>query len=122
MDLDTSKDFETGLVRVIHEEQCHPRIVFQIAQADVLLVAAKVREADERRVDYVNEAFGAAAMLHVGPAGLADRGHVEAVAEGEEGLLVRAEGVSQRRSLGQPLVLAPAAMFLLMFFDKWSKS
>ena len=69
-------------------------VVLEVAEADVLLVAAEVGEAEERRVDDANEAVGAAAMLDVGPAGLADGGHVEAVAAVDEVLLGRAEDVS----------------------------
>jgi hypothetical protein len=55
-----------------HEEEGYARIVFEISQANVLLVAAQIREADETGVDDTNEAFGAAAMLYVRPACLAD--------------------------------------------------
>src|SRR5258708_16199074 len=87
MDFHSAQDLEAGLVGVVHEEEGYARVVFQISQADVLFVAAKIREADERWVDDANEAFGAAAMLHVGPAGLADGSHVEAVAALDEVLL-----------------------------------
>ena len=94
----------------------------QIAQADVLLVAAQVGEAEESGVDDADEAFGAAAMLHVGPAGLADGGHVEAVAALDEVLLWRGRGCRRAgAALLHALVLAPAAVFLLMFFDERSE-
>jgi hypothetical protein len=95
--------------------------VFEIAEADVLLVAAKVCEAEECVVDNANEAFGAAAMLYVGPAGFADRRHVEAVAALDEILLRWAETISLRRTLLHALILTPAAVLLLMFFDKTSE-
>jgi hypothetical protein len=40
----------------------------------------------------------------------------------DEVLLGGAEGVSQRRSLLHALILAPAAVFLLMFFNARSES
>ena len=80
VDFDATEDLEAGLVGVVHEEQGDAGVVFEIAETDVLLVAAKICEADEPRVDDTDEAVGAAAMLDVGPAGLADGGHVEAVA------------------------------------------
>ena len=39
----------------------------------------------------------------------------------DEVLLGRAEGVSQGRSLLDALILTPAAVFLLMFFDARSE-
>ena len=72
VDLNSAENLEAGLVGVVHEEEGHTWVVFEISQADVLLVAAKIREAEESGVDDTNEAFGAAAMLHVRPAGLAD--------------------------------------------------
>jgi hypothetical protein len=95
--------------------------MFEIAQADVLLVAAQICEADETWIDDANEAFGAAAVLHVGPAGFADGSHIEAVAALDEVLFRGAEAVSLRRTLLHPLILAPAAVFLLMFFDETSE-
>ena len=121
VDLDSAEDLEPGLVGIVHEEEGHVWIVFQVSQADVLLVAAQVCEAEETGVDDTNEAFGAAAMLYVGPTGFADGGHVEAVAALDEILLRWAETVSLRRTLLHALVLAPAAVLLLMFFDQTSE-
>ena len=56
-------------------------------------------------------------MLDVGPAGLGDGGHVEAVAEGEEVLLVGAELVVAGERGLHALVLAAAAVLGLLFFD-----
>jgi hypothetical protein len=121
MDLDSSEDLEAGLVGVVHEEETHAGVVAEVSQTDVLLVAAKIYETDEARVDDTDETFGAAAMLYVGPTGLADGGHVEAVAALEEVLFCGSEGVSGRGGLFDALVLAPAAVFLLLFFDAWSE-
>jgi hypothetical protein len=92
--------------------------VFEISEADVLLVAAQVCEAEESGVDDANEAHRAAAMLYIGPAGFADRGHVEAVATLDEVLLRGTERVARRTTLLHALILAPAAVFLLVFFDE----
>jgi len=95
--------------------------VFEISKTDVLLVAAQVCEAEEPGVDDTNEAFGAAAVLYVGPAGFADGSHVEAVAALDKVLLRWAETISLRRTLLHALILAPAAVLLLMFFDETSE-
>jgi hypothetical protein len=69
----------------------------------------------------MNEARRAAAMLYVWPAGLADGGHVEAVAALDECLFSGAKGVSERGTLLHALVLSPAAMFKLVIFDAGSE-
>jgi len=123
VDLDSSENFETGLVGVVHEEEGYAIVMLEVAEADVLLVAAEVREANQGRVDHMNEAFGTAAVLHIWPAGLADGRHVEAIAAEEEVLLCRAEDVvTLRRGFFHVLVLTPAAVFLLVFFDARSES
>ena len=86
VDLDSSENFEAGLVGVVHEEEGYAIVMLEVAEADVLLVAAEVCETDEAWVDDVDEAFVTASVLDVGPAGLADGGHVEAVAGLNEGL------------------------------------
>ena len=58
VDLDAAEDLEAGLVGVVHEEEGHAGVVFEIAQADVLLVAAQVCEAEESGVEDANEALG----------------------------------------------------------------
>ena len=88
--LDAAEDLEARLVRVVHEEEGDAVVVVEVAEADVLLVAAIVCEADEGGIEDVDEAFGASAMLDVGPAGLADGGHVEAVTALDEVLFGRA--------------------------------
>ena len=89
MDLNAAKDFEAGLVGIVHEEEGYTSVMLKITQTDILLVAAKVREADQPRIDDANETLWTTPVLHVGPAGLADRGHVEAVAALDEVLLGR---------------------------------
>ena len=82
-----AEDLQPAAARVVDQDQRHPVVAGQIADADILPVAAKVREADRPLVQHLEEARRPAAMLDVGPAGLADRRHVEAVARGEEGCL-----------------------------------
>ncbi len=72
MDFDAAEDLQPGLVRVIHEEEGDPGVVLEVAERYVLLVAAEVGEADQLRVDDVDETRGAAAMLDIRPASLAD--------------------------------------------------
>ena len=118
VDFDAAEDFETRLVRVVHEEEGYAGIVVEVAEADVLLVAAEVCEAEEPGIDDANEALGSAAVLDVGPAGFADRGHIEAIAAFDEVLFGRAEEVSLGCGLRNTLVLVAAAVLLLMFFDE----
>ncbi len=56
----------------------------RFADADILSVAAKIREADRRLVQNPHKAGRPAAMLDVGPARLADGGHVERIAGRDE--------------------------------------
>ena len=72
-------------------------------------------------IDDADEAFGAAAVLDIGPSGFADGGHVEAVAALEEVLLGGGESVAEGRGLLHALVLAAAAVLLLLFFDEWGE-
>jgi hypothetical protein len=82
MDLGAAEDLESRLVGVVHEEEGDAVVVVEVAEGDVLLVAAQVGKAEERWAEDVEEAGRPAAVLDVGPAGLGDGGHVEAVAEG----------------------------------------
>jgi hypothetical protein len=95
--------------------------MLQIAEADVLLVATEVCKADEDWVDDVDEAFVAASMLDVGPAGFAYRGHVKAVAVLDKRFLRRTESASGGRGLFHTLILAAAAVIQLILFDAWGE-
>jgi len=118
VDFDVPEDFEARLVGVVHEEQGDAGVVVEVSKTDVLLVAAEIREADKPGIEDTNKPAGSPAMLDVGPAGLADRGHVEAVALLNEFLLRWAEAISLRGTLLHALILAPAAVFLLVFLDE----
>ena len=72
VDLDAAEDLQAGLVGVVHEEERDAGVVLEVAEGDVLLVAAQVGEGDQLWIDDVDEALRAAAMLDVGLAGLAD--------------------------------------------------
>src|ERR1700748_389823 len=86
VNFDAAEVLETGLIRIGHKEKSDTVVVFEIANTDVLSVAEQIVQSDKSRVDDANETFGAAAMLHVGPTGFADGGHIEAVAKSDEGL------------------------------------
>jgi hypothetical protein len=122
MDLDPAKDLEARLVGIVHEEKSDTRVVIEVSQADVLLIPAQIREAKKIRFNDADEAFRSAAMLYVRPAGLADRCHVEAVPQGNEGLFVGTKCVSRPGAFREALILSPAAMLLLMLFDERRKS
>ena len=116
-DLGATEDFEAGLVGVVHEEERDAGVVMEIADRDVLLVAAEIGEGEGSLVEDVQEAGIAAAVLDVGPAGFGDGGHVEAVAEGDEVLLAGAEGMLAGAELLHAGVLSAAAVLLLLGFD-----
>src|SRR6185369_1179737 len=73
-----------------------------VAGAEELAIAAIVGERERVRIEDAEEARRAAAMLHVRPAGLADRPQVEAVACRDERGLVRTERVSVRLAADRP--------------------
>ena len=118
VDFDVSEDLEPDLVRIVHEEEGDAGVVLEIPCADVLLIATKVREAEEFGTDDMDETFGASAMLYVGPAGLADGGHVEAVAKLDEVLLIGAQSVANQGRLFHTLILTAAAVLNLQIFNK----
>ena len=76
-------------IRVVHQEEERLRVLGQVAQGDVLAVAAEVGEPERVVVDHLEEPGRAAAVLDVGlPVGV--RGaEVEHVQVGEECRQVR---------------------------------
>ena len=95
------QDFKTRAAWIVHQDQRDTIIGGDIANADVLPVAAEIGKAERFLVEYLEEAGRAAAVLHIGPAGLRNRGHVEAVARCDECRLVFAKAV------GRPVALKP---------------
>ena len=76
--------FQACLLRVVHQNQRHSSVGRQIAGADELLVAGKIREGDGSIVDDFEKPFRTATMLDVGPSGRANARQIEAVALGDE--------------------------------------
>jgi len=116
-----AEELEPPLVRVIHEDEGDAVVPAQIADADILAVAAEIGEANFSPggawglvVQHFQEPRRAAAMLDIGPAGFRDAGEIEAVARGDEGALRLREGIARiglRRI--QPLISPARAQRLL---------
>ena len=104
--LHVRQNLETRAVRVIHQDQGDAIIGADIAQADVLPVAAKVGEAERLFVEDFEEAGRTAAMLHIRPARFRDARHIEAVASLDEGDFVFGE------SIGCPIAVEALATAL----------
>jgi hypothetical protein len=95
--------------------------MFEVAAADVLLVATEIGEGDGLGIEIVEEAFGAAAELDVGPASFRYGGHKEAIESGNESLFNRAEAVAGVVGSFDTFVLEPAAVELLVMLDEWGE-
>jgi hypothetical protein len=117
-----AQDLEPGLVRVVHKEEGDAVVMLQVSNADVLLVAAQVGEANGALVEDVEKAFLASAVLDVRPTGFGRRGHVEAIALLQELLFVGAKAVAQIVGLFDAFIEVAAAVQALLFLDEGSKS
>jgi hypothetical protein len=56
-DFGAAEDFESALGGIVHEEKGDAVVVFEVAAADVLLVATQVGEGDGLRIQDVQEAL-----------------------------------------------------------------
>src|SRR5262245_37741334 len=99
-------DFEAGAARVVHQDQRRAIVAGQIANADVLTIAAIVGESQRLLIHDLEEAARTAPMLDVGPTRLRNRRHVEAVAIGNERRFVLSEMIE----LAVPLEVLPDAI------------
>ena len=91
--LHVCQDLQSRAVRVINHDQGDAIIGGHVAEADILQIAAKIRERQRLVVEDFDEARRPAAVLHIRPAALGDRSHVEAVARFDERHLVLGETV-----------------------------
>ena len=66
----------------------------EVADGEELAIAFVIGEREERWIQRAQKSGRAAAMLHVGPVVLADRGEVERIPRGDEGELLLAEGIA----------------------------
>ena len=71
-DLRPPEELRPRLFRIIHEEERHAVVVHEIPEADILPVAAEIREADRGLAEHAHEPRRPAAVLDIGPAGLAE--------------------------------------------------
>ena len=113
----SAQDLESQLSDIVHQKESHPVIMQQITNTDVLLVAPKVSEAKRLIVHDVQEPLWAAAVLDIGPSGLAHRSHVEPIPSFDEGALVLTQPITRHASLFYPLVLTTAAVSLLLLLN-----
>ena len=88
-----AQHFQPRAPGVVHKKQGDPIVVAEIAGGYVLAIAGVVGEADGAVVQHFHESGGATTVLQVGPAGLADAGHVETVAGPKKGHLPLAQAV-----------------------------
>src|SRR3546814_14352815 len=86
----------------------------EVRGADILAIAAIVGEADATRRDMAQEAGGAAAMLHIGPAVGGDARHIEAVAFADEGDFLRRQSVGGTVGASVELVIGSARAMLFL--------
>ena len=71
---------ETAPVGIVHQDQRGAVVCREIAGADILAIAAEVRNRQRLVIENADEAGRASAVLHVGPTALRDGRHIEAVA------------------------------------------
>jgi hypothetical protein len=93
LDFDMAENFEPRPVRIIHQEQGRPVIAGKIAQADILPVAAKIREAQGPLIQHAQKPGRAAAMLQIRPAILRHGCHIETIARRDERRLCRGKPI-----------------------------
>src|ERR1700733_2057296 len=94
MNLRAAQNLQPHLRCIIHQEQRHAVVVPEIADADVLLVAPQIGEAQRLIVDDAQKTLLPAAILDIWPSRLAHRGPIKAVARGDKLLLARPQPVS----------------------------
>ena len=114
LDLDVRENFQPPAVRIIHQDQRGAAAGRNIADGDVLPVAAIIRDRQGLVVEHADEAGRPAAMLHIGPAAFRNGGHVEAVARGNERRLVFGEAVEAALAMEASPIIG-AAVFPLRF-------
>ena len=86
-------DLEPGAADVVHKKQADTAVGGKIAGADVLAIAAIVRESKRPIVDQLEKTARTAAVLNVGPPRFRNRCNVEAVALGDESSFVLGESI-----------------------------
>lgn len=90
-----AEDLQPRAMRVVHEEEADAVVDGEVAGREELAIALVIGEAELRRREHAQEAGRAAAVLHVGPAGLADGGKVERIPALDEIDLVVGERVGR---------------------------
>ena len=94
-----ARNLEPRSVWIVHHDQSDAIVSRDVAETDILQIAAKVGEGEGFVVDDFDEPGRTTAMLHVGPTALGNRRHVEAVALFDEHDLVFRETVERPMAL-----------------------
>ncbi len=110
-------DLDALAVGVVHEEEKRLRVFGEVAEGDVLSVAAEVSEAEGFLVEDFEEAGGAAAVLDVGLASCIGGSEVEHVEVGQECFEVFGDGGFPSSAAFHAGVAAARAFLLLDAFD-----
>ena len=103
---------EALLLGEVDDDQRHPAVVVEVADRDILPIAAKVRQCQGVVIDRLDEAGRTATVLDVGPAARADGGNEETLATGDEVAFAVAER-RRRRALFEPAPDLAATVALL---------
>jgi hypothetical protein len=93
------QNLQPRAVRIVHHDQRDAIVGRDVAEADILQIAAKVREGERFVVEDFDEPGRTTAVLHIGPAALGYRGNVETVARFNERALVFGETVERPMAL-----------------------
>ena len=107
-------DLDPPPLGVVHQEEERPRVLREVAQRDVLAVAAEVGEGERPLVQDLQEAGRAAPVLDVRLALGVRRPEVEHVEAGEERLQLRRDG---RLPAGAPLHAGVGGTGALLHLD-----
>ena len=115
--LGRAPQLDATAVGVVDQEQEGAAIVLQIAQRDVLPVAAQIGKAQRPLVQHLQETFRAAAVLDVGLALAIGRRHEDAGLSGDEGGEIRRHGRLPATALLHAAVAGARAALLLDRLD-----
>ena len=115
--LGRAPDLDAAAVGVVDQEQEGAAVLLQIAERDVLPVAAQIGKAQRPLVQDLEEALRAAAVLDVGLSLAIGRGHKDACLGSDEGGEVRRHGRLPAAALLHAAVAGAGAALLLDRLD-----
>src|SRR3546814_15527689 len=100
-------DLQAAAVRVVDQDEGDTVVGPEVADAQILAVAAEAGIGQRPPVEHLEEAARAAADLHVGPAGVADARLIEPVAPRDAAGFGRAPALAGGRTGSGERALAP---------------